>query len=228
MPRQSYTVGVVGLGYGRAHVPAFQQQGCQVVAVCQRDLAAAQSVADRYGVPRAFSRWEDMLAEARPDIVVIAAPPHLHHPIALAAFAQGAHVLCEKPMAMDRAQARAMTDAAAAAGRVGMIGFNWRFPAAMQRFHAMVEAGHLGRPFHVGMRWLNGRWADEATAPTWRMDSAEAGHGAIGDQGVHVVDLIRWNFGEISRVFAHAGRAYPERTVAGGGKSADTDDFCAV
>jgi len=228
MPRQSYTVGVVGLGYGRAHIPAFQQQGCQVVAVCQRDVAAAQSVADRYGVPRAFSRWEDMLAEARPDIVVIAAPPHLHHPIALAAFAQGAHVLCEKPMAMDLAQARAMTEAAASAGRVGMIGFNWRFPAAMQRFHAMVEAGHLGRPFHIGMRWLGGRFADEATASTWRMDSAEAGHGAMGDQGVHVIDLVRWSFGEIARVFAHAGRAHPARTVVGGGKSADTDDFCTV
>src|SRR5262245_61485431 len=228
MGRDGRTVGVVGLGFGRAHIPAFQQHGCQVVAVCQRDLAAAQAIADRYGVARAFARWEDMLAEARPELVVIATRPHLHHRIALAAFAQGAHVLCEKPMAMDLGQAREMTEAAARAERIGMLGFNWRFPAAMQRFHAMVEAGHLGRPFHVAMRWLGGRWADESTPSTWRMDSAEAGHGAMGDQGVHVVDLVRWTFGEFARVSAHAGRAHPARTVPGGSRPADTDDFCSV
>ena len=88
------TVGIVGLGFGRAHIPAFQSHGCEVVAVCQRDQAAARKVAERYGVPRVFERWEAMLEEARPDIVVIAAPPALHRLIAVEALAAGAHVLC--------------------------------------------------------------------------------------------------------------------------------------
>ena len=228
MAASTPTVGIIGLGFGRAHIPTFQANGAEVVAVCQRDEAAARAVADKYGVPRVFARWQDMLADARPDIVVIASPPHLHREIAEAAFAGGAHVLCEKPIAMTAAEGRAMVDAAARAGRVAMTCFNWRFPAAMQRFHAMVEAGHVGRPFHIGARWLGARWADEAAPATWRMDRAQAGHGAMGDMGVHVIDLLRWSFGEIARVMADAGIAYPERSAPGVDRPADAEDFCTV
>jgi predicted dehydrogenase len=72
------TVGIIGLGYGRAHISAFQANGCRVVALCQRDQA----------------------------------PPHLHHPMALRAFARGIHVLCEKPPAMSRVEAEAMVEVA--------------------------------------------------------------------------------------------------------------------
>jgi predicted dehydrogenase len=194
------TVGIVGLGFGRAHIPAFQSHGCEVVAVCQRDQAAARKVAERYGVPRVFERWEQMLEQARPDIVVIAAPPALHRLIAVEALAAGAHVLCEKPLAMDAADARAMVEAAQRAKRTAMTCFNWRFPAAMQRLHAMVEAGFLGRVFHINLRYFAPRFADEEIAPTWRMDRAQAGHGAMGDLGVPLVDLVRWHFGEFERL----------------------------
>ncbi len=222
------TVGIVGLGFGRAHIPAFQAAGCRVVAVCQRDEATAKTVADRYGVPRVFSRWEALLEQARPEILVIATPPHLHHAIALRAFAQGAHVLCEKPLAMTGTEARAMTEAAARAGRVGMTGFNWRFTAGMQELHARVRDGALGRPFHVALRFLVSRWADERAPATWRMDRAQAGHGVMGDMGVHQIDLVRWTFGEFRRVIAHGGVAYPDRGAPGVGRPADAEDYCTV
>jgi predicted dehydrogenase len=222
------TVGVIGLGFGRAHIPAFQSHGCEVVAVCQRDQKAARAVADRYGVPHVFERWQDMLAQAKPEIVVIATPPVLHKAIALEAFAAGAHVLCEKPLAMNAAECRAMIDAAAQARRVGMTGFNWRYTAAMQRFHSMVEAGALGRLFNVHLRWMGSRWADEGAAATWRMDRAQAGHGAMGDMGVHVIDIVRWHFGEIAAVSAQGGIAYPAKTVPGVGKATDAEDYCVV
>src|SRR5262245_5215358 len=130
MPR-SYRVGVIGLGYVRAHIPAFQANGCEVVAVCQRNLQSARAVSERYRIPHVFERWEQLLSETRPDIVVVAPPPHLHHRIVTEAIGQGAHVLCEKPMAMDAAEATDMMDAARRANRVAMIGFNWRFHAAM-------------------------------------------------------------------------------------------------
>ena len=228
MAKRIPTVGIIGLGFGRAHIPAFQANGAEVVAVCQRDQATARAVADKYGVPRVFEKWQDMLAEAHPEIVVIASPPHLHHDIALAAFAGGAHVLCEKPLAMTAAEGRDMVEAAARAGRIGMTCFNWRFPAAMQRFHAMVEAGHVGRPFHIGVRWLGGRWAEETAPATWRMDRAQAGHGAMGDMGVHVIDLLRWNFGEIARVMADEGIAFPSRSAPGIDRPPDAEDFCTV
>ncbi|MGH7317932.1 MAG: Gfo/Idh/MocA family protein, partial [Candidatus Rokuibacteriota bacterium] len=69
--------------------------------------------------------------------------------------------------------------------------------------------------------------ADEAAPSTWRMDRAQAGHGAMGDQGVHLIDMVRWNFGEFARVSAQAGVAYPTRTAPGGGPP-DAEDFCSV
>jgi predicted dehydrogenase len=222
------TVGVIGLRYGRAHIPAFQANGCRVVAVCQRDQAGAKAVADRYGVPRVFGSWEQMLDEARPDIVVVATPPVLHHAIVLRAFAAGAHVLCEKPLAMNRAEAQAMVDAAARSGRVGMTAFNWRFTAAMLQFHATLGEGVVGRVFNLAARWFGSRLADEKAAPSWRQDRAQAGHGAMGDMGVHVIDLIRWNFGEFTRVVVDAGVAYPERRAPGVNHPADVDDHCSV
>ncbi|HEX3177390.1 MAG TPA: Gfo/Idh/MocA family oxidoreductase [Methylomirabilota bacterium] len=222
------SVAIIGLGFGRAHIPAFQAHGCRVVAVCQRDQASGKKVADAYGIPHVFTSWQETLERARPDIVVIATPPHLHRDIALAAFAGGAHVLCEKPVAMTRDEARAMVDAAARAGRVAMTGFNWRFPAAMQRLHAMMERGHVGRVIHVTGRWFGARWADEASTATWRMDRAQAGHGAMGDMGVHLVDLVRWTCGDMRRLVAHTGIGYPERTVPGGARTADAEDYATV
>jgi len=227
MPRRSHTVGVIGLGYGRAHIPAFHANGCQVVAVCQRDGAAARAVAERYGVPHAFERWEELIERARPDIVAIATPPVLHLEIARAAFASGAHVLCEKPLAMTAAEAREMVRAAAAAGRVGMTSFNWRYTAAMQRFHQMATDGHVGRLLHLRGDWLGARWAEETAPVTWRMDRATAGHGAMGDMGVHLIDLVRWSFGEFRRVVSLSGIAHPE-AGAPGGRPRSAEDYCAV
>ena len=146
------TVGVIGLKYGRAHIPAFQANGCKVVAVCQRDHAGAKAVAERYGVPRVYGSWEQLIDEARPEIVVIATPPVTHHTMVLRAFAAGAHVLCEKPLAMSRAETQSMVDAAARAGRIGMTAFNWRFTAAMLRFHDVLAEGVVGRVFNLAAR----------------------------------------------------------------------------
>jgi predicted dehydrogenase len=226
MAKREHTVGVIGLGFGRSHIPAFQANGCRVVAVCQRDRAKAQRIADTYGVEGVYERWEDLLEKARPEIVVIATPPHTHKPIALAAFAQGAHVLCEKPIALTAADAKEILDAARSANRTAMTGFNWRSPAAFQRFNQMVAEGFLGRVLHVQVRYMFGRFADENAPVTWRMDRDQAGMGTMGDAGVHAIDFVRWNFGEIVRVAAQMSIAYPSRTVADGAKTVDAEDIC--
>src|SRR2546426_10770514 len=228
MTQHAPTVGIIGLGFGRAHIPAFQVNGCRVVALCERGGRSAGGSADRYGVEHVFGRGEDTRETAKPEIVVTAPPPHLHRAIAVRAFGAGAHVLCEKPIAMTRTDAEAMVDAARRTGRVAMTCFNWRFTAAMQELHARVTEGSLGRVFHLALRWLGSRWADEQAPATWRMDRAQAGHGAMGDMGVHLIDLARWNFGEFKRLTAQAGMAHPARTVPGGEKPADAEDYCAV
>jgi len=223
------SVAVIGLGFGRAHVPAFQAAGARVVAVCQRDETAPRRVAATYGVPQAYARWEDMLAAERPDIVVVATPPHLHRAIVRAAASAGAHVLCEKPLATSREDADAIVADVASSRRVGMTGFNWRYTVAMQKMRALMADGAVGRILHVRGHWLGARWADEASPTTWRMDREKAGHGAMGDMGVHLVDLVRWTCGEeFARVAAQAGIAYPAKPVAGTTKPTDAEDFVSL
>jgi predicted dehydrogenase len=228
MVRRRTTVGVIGLGFGRGHIPAFQAAGCEVVAVCQRNGETARAVAARYGVPQAYERWEELLERAKPDVAVIATPPSSHLPIFRAAVEGGAHVLCEKPLAMNAAEGREMVELARRAGRVAMTSFNWRFPVAHRAFHQMTTDGHLGRPMHLVGRWMHGRFADPNAPSSWRQDLAEAGFGTMGDSGVHMIDMIRWSFGEFRRVAALSQRAFAERTVPGGARAADAEDTCLV
>src|SRR5262249_59892408 len=130
----------------------------------------------------------------------------------------GARGLGGSPAAVTAGEGHEMMAAARRASRTAMTSFNWRYIAAMQRLRTMAEAGFLGRVFHINVRWMGGRWADEEAPITWRMDRAQAGHGAMGDMGVHVIDLIRWSFGEFKQLTAQGGIAYPGRTVPGTSK----------
>ncbi len=227
MNKKPLTVGIIGLGYGRAHLVGFRAAGCNIVALCQRNSETARALAAKYGVPAAYSDWSEMIARAKPDIVTIATPPALHLPILRAAMQAGAHVVCEKPLAMNRTEALEMIAIAERSGRAAITGFNWRYQAAMQEFHRRVVAGDIGRVFHINARWLNPSRADENAAATWRMDRSQAGHGAMGDQGVHLIDMTRWLFGEFTRVNASAGIAHAARK-APGGANADAEDHCSV
>lgn len=228
MASRQLTAGIIGLGYGRAHIAGLQAAGVQVLALCQRDTGAAAKLAQQYQVPQVFGRWQDLLEQARPDIVVIATPPALHLPILEAAMAAGCHVVCEKPLATSSAEAQAMIAAAAATSCLAITSFNWRFAPAMQRMKQMVDAGHLGRVFHVNARWFNPAWVDATTAPTWRMDRAQAGYGALGDLGVHLIDLVQWLFGPVDKVMASSATAHAGRTVPDSTRPADAEDFSHV
>src|SRR2546430_9192630 len=106
-----------------------------------------------------------------------------------------------------------------------MTAFSWCFAASMQALHGRARAGSVGRVLHLALRWLGSRWADETAAATWRMDRAQAGHGAMGDMGVHLVDLVRWTFGEFRRVAAHTGIAYASRSAPRVSRPPDPQDY---
>lgn len=219
--------GVIGLGYGRAHIAGCRAAGVEVAAVCQRDRAQAELVARKYGVPKVFDRWEELVADPQLDLVVIATPPHLHHPIVLSALGSGKHVLCEKPLAMNLQEAREMVEEAARAKRVAVTGFNWRFTAGMQALVGLTAEGALGRVFHVTATWFGSRYAADDVPRTWRLDRSVAGTGVLGDMGVHLVDLIRWRVGEFVRVAAQAATAYPDRVTLRGTPQ-DVEDSVTV
>jgi predicted dehydrogenase len=122
-------VGIIGAGFARAaYLPALAHvPGAEVVAIASGRLESARSAADAFGVPHAYDDWQAMLVDHALDLVCIATPTNLHAAQSLAALAAGAHVLCEKPTAMDAAEAAQMLHAADAAGRIHMIDHEMRF-----------------------------------------------------------------------------------------------------
>lgn len=121
-------VGVIGLGMGRNHIAGYQAHpGAEVVAIADIDKARLIEIGDRYTVPRRYDTADEMLARETLDVISIATPNLFHHPMTLAAFKAGCHVLCEKPMALNAVEAREMLAAAQAAGKRLMIDFSYRF-----------------------------------------------------------------------------------------------------
>ena len=207
-------VGIIGASFARdAYLPAFAHMpGAEVVAIASGRMASAQATADKFGVPHAYDDWQAMLASHDLDLVCIATPTVLHAPQTLAAIARGAHVLCEKPTAMNAGEARAMLDAATAAGRLHMIDHEMRFNPNRARIAEMIAQGDLGEVRHVNIANIGSSWANPASRPKgdwWSM--ADQGGGRLGANGSHQVDMLRWWLGEVAWITGAAPTVIPAR-----------------
>src|SRR5262245_13103952 len=122
-------IGIVGTGFAeKVQLPALRHvDGAKVVAVSSGHRSSAERAAAAFGIPRVCDTFEELAALDDVDLVVISSPPHTHAPAALAAIEAGKHVLCEKPMALDLAEAKRMTDAAEASGKLALIDHELRF-----------------------------------------------------------------------------------------------------
>src|SRR6267378_3151957 len=105
-------VGIVGAGFARTtQIPGFQNcEGARVVAITSRHREHAESVATEFGIEHVTNDWKDLVARDDVDLVSVVTPPATHMEITLAALEHGKAVLCEKPMAMNAAEARRMTE----------------------------------------------------------------------------------------------------------------------
>lgn len=219
-------VGVIGTGWWAEleHLPGLRSRAdVELVALCGRSPGRLAALADRFEVPGRHLDWRELLARQRLDVAVIVTPNLLHHPIALAALDAGAHVICEKPLALDAAQARELAAHAEAMGRQTLTFFTHRALAAAAQVKRLVEAGFLGRPLRVDARYFSASHLQPGKPAAWRMRRAEAGTGALGDIGSHLIDLVQWWLGDVARVTGHWQTAYRERP----GGPADADDACA-
>jgi predicted dehydrogenase len=234
----SIGVGMVGYAFmGRAHSLAWRAVGRvfevplepRLAAICGRDEVATQLAADRLGWAAVESDWRALVARDDVQLVDIVAPGHLHAPIAIAALQAGKHVLCEKPLANTLAEAELMSAAADAAfpsGARAMVGFNYRRVPAIALARRLVEAGRIGTLRHVRAVYLQDWLVDPDSPLTWRMQAEQAGSGALGDLGAHIVDLARFLTGdEIASVSAVSATFVEERPLLGdsgnGAKAAD-------
>ncbi len=207
-------VGIIGASFAKAaYLPALAHvEGAKVVAIASARLESARAAADAYGVPHAYDDWQAMLDAHAFDLVAIATPTVTHAAMTLAALDKGAHVLCEKPTAMDAGEAKAMLDAAEAKGRVHMIDHELRFNPNRRRVRELIRSGALGTVRHVNVANITAAWGDPASRPKgdWWSSEAEGG-GRLGANGSHQVDLIRWWLGEVAAVSGQALTLVPER-----------------
>jgi predicted dehydrogenase len=172
----------------------------EIAAICGRDQQRASEVAGRFDVPQIYAAYQEMLEAGSLDAVVVATPDDLHYPVTMAALDAGLHVLCEKPLALNADDARAMYEKAEAAGVRHMVNFTWRWLPEFQHLRHLIQEGYLGRPFHSHWQFQGG-WG-RTPAYGWRYDR-ERSNGMAGDLGSHMIDRARWCLGEISRVSAH-------------------------
>jgi predicted dehydrogenase len=213
-------IGMLGQGFmGRAHARALRTLtqvsdppvSPRLVALAGRDTEALEVARRRFGFERTTTDWRDMVADPHIGLLENLGPNRLHAEPVLAAVDAGMHVLCEKPLGMDAAESHAMWAAAHAAGVVHMCAFNYRFVPAVRRARELMEAGALGEIRHVRARYLQA-WGD-TTDDLWRFDAAQAGSGALGDLGAHIIDLARYLVGEPHSVSAHVARFVAGREV---------------
>ena len=194
------------LGTGNiAHKHALQfglVPGCEIVAAVDANADRAKAYAVEHGIPDTYDDLDAAIAWGGFDAAVNATPDAVHAATSLKLIAAGKAVFCEKPLAVNEADAFAMTEAAEAAGVINMVNLTYRNAHAIQKARAMVDAGEIGAVRHIEasylQSWLTGKhWGDWRTEERWlwRLSKAHGSNGVLGDIGVHLVDFVSFGTG---------------------------------
>lgn len=192
---QKWRVGIIGVGAigTLGHLPGYRSAGAEVMAVTDVAEGRATEVAERFGVPASYEDYRAMLANEDLDVVSVCTPNALHAEMTVAALQAGAHVLCEKPMALTYAEATSMIEAAQAAGKELSIAHTLRHRPQMERIRELAASGALGEIYHVKVSYL--RRSGIPGYGSWFTNGELAGGGAMMDIGCHMLDLGLWFMG---------------------------------
>ncbi len=199
-------VAVIGAGAIAqvAHLPALRRlPGVEVAAICDNDLGKAQALAARYDVRETFDDIEEVLKYAHADAVAICTPNHLHEIHIVSALAAGAHVLCERPLALTVAGVERVLQASEKYGKRVMVGMNHRFRSDVQAVRGFLAGGDIGLLQAIRSGWYTFRPSRQMIG--WRLRRQEAGGGAFLDLGLPLLDLGLWLAGwpAAKRISAH-------------------------
>ena len=219
-------IGLVGYAFmGRAHSNAWRSVGSffdlpmkpRMAAICGRNEEAVAAAAEQFGWGSHETDWKSLIERDDIDIIDVCTPGSSHAEISIAALEAGKHVMCEKPLANTAEEAQAMADAAAKAAVEGvrtMVAFNYRRVPAAAYARDLIAAGKLGEIRHVRAVYLQDWIVDPDFPLVWRLVADEAGSGALGDIGAHIVDLSQFLLGdEIASVSALTETFIKERPL---------------
>jgi predicted dehydrogenase len=188
-------VAVVGAGSVAqvAHLPVLRKiAGIEIAAICDNDLSKAQALAARFDVRETYDDIEEVLKYARPNVVVVCTPNHLHEIHAVAALSAGVNVLCERPLAMSVDGVERVLKAAERYGKRVMVAMNHRFRSDVQAVRGFLAGGELGTIDMLRGGWFTFQPSAARQQLGWRLRRAEAGGGAMLDLGLPLIDLGLW------------------------------------
>jgi len=240
--KKKIKVGLIGYGFmGRTHSNAYCKVNHffdlpyepELKVVCGLEADVAQAFAEKWGYESSTTDWHKVIEDDDIDLVDICVPNNVHAEIAMAAAKAGKAILCEKPLALNVAQAQEMVDAIEKAGVANLVSFNYRRVPAVTLAKQLIDEGRLGRIFHYRANFLQD-WTISADVPqggdaTWRLDVKAAGSGVTGDLLAHCIDTAMWHNGRITSVSAMTETFVKERMHAETGKKEPVgiDDACA-
>ena len=200
---------VIGIGdiAARRVIPAIQAEPrSNLYGLVTRDSAKAAP----YGV-QAWDSLDRALADPEVNAVYVATPVFLHAPQSIASLRAGKHVLCEKPMAMNEAEARSMVQAAEESGCTFGVAYYRRSYPKLQRAKQLLDAGVIGKPVLAELTshgWFGeNKLSEQEGERNWLIDPAKAGGGTLYDVASHRIDVLNFLFGEPQRVSAHLSNA---------------------
>lgn len=231
MTLASLGVAIVGTGFGqKIHVPGFQtHHRTHIAAVYHRDLQKAQAIAAAHQIPYACNTVEQLLALPEVDAVSISTPPFLHYDMAKAALQAGKHVLLEKPVTLNVAEAIDLYHLAESRDLRAVVDFEFRFLPVWQRFAELLAEGYVGQKRLIKVDWLVPSRAD-ATRPWNWYARKDQGGGALGAIGSHFFDYIAWLFAPVKQLCGRLSTTIATRPdpVTGEAKPVDADDTCML
>ena len=238
---KTLNVGLIGCGFmGRAHSNAYRKVNNffeleyrpVLKAICDTNEAKAKGFVETWGYASHETDWKKLIARSDIDVIDICTPNFTHHDIVLAAAAAGKIVVCEKPLAMNVAEAEAMVAAVEKAGVANMVSFNYRRVPAIALAKQVIDEGRVGRAFHYRATYLQD-WTIATDVPQggdalWRLDAKVAGSGVTGDLLAHSIDTAEWLNGPIQRVVASTETFIKQRKHVETGKvePVTIDDAC--
>lgn len=174
-------------------IPALQKSAhTHVLAICSRDAQSARNVADGLGIERAYGSYEELLADPDIDAIYNPLPNHLHVDWSIKALQAGKHVLCEKPLGLNTADAQRLVDAARDYPQLKLMeAFMYRFHPQWQLAKQLIDEGRIGK-----LHAVHSHFSYNNREPNNIRNRVEMGGGALLDIGCYSVSLSRWLFNE--------------------------------
>ena len=224
--RKTLRIGLIGFGsMGRTHTWAVRNLpffygalpfAAVTAGVCTTTQEKSDRVASEFGIPVATVREDDLIGDPDIDVIDVCTPNNCHYATVKKALAAGKHVLCEKPLCLTAEEAAELAALERRSGKTCGMVFNNRWLAPCMRAKQLIDAGRLGDIVSYHAVYRHNSCLDPARRAGWKQNRDICGGGTLYDLGSHVIDLMTWLCGRMTRVAGHSQIVCPTHTDMGG------------